>query len=721
MKVRCAWLSIVLGCGEALEPRGDGSCEAALLPGDVVVSEIMADPEGADDGFEWFEIFNASGRAVELGGAVLRYRRADGTGEKGHVVEALSVEADAYVVVANAIDDAAILPAFAHYGYGDALALGNEAGEVSILCGNEVVDAAVYGEPTSGASRGLDGSRVPDAVDNDALAAWCDARASFGEEALGSPGAANEACFGSAPVTCEDDGRERAMDPPRVGDVVVSEVMADPDLVDDALGEWLEVFVARDVDLNGLSIGKKGEEPVDVVGARACMRVSAGTHVLFAASNDAARNGGLPERDFPLTLALSNDEGSTVPSVELRWGEVSLDVVRWRASDPGRAMNLDPDAFDPDANDDAAAFCGAQQAYGDGDLGTPGAANHDCLRAGECVEDGAARSIRVPRAGDVVVTEVMPQPEAVPHADGEWFELLAVEAFDLNGLELGENGEVEETIESDACLPVAAGEHLVFAREEEAAVNGGLPRVDATYGFALSNEDAFFVGHGGAVLHAVEWAESTSGASRSLDGQGRWCDAMATYGAGDRGTPGERNPSCDQPPSCEGAGGLRPIAVPGVGDLVITEWMADPRAVGDERGEWFELLATANVDLNGLQIGRTRVEDEVEATGPCLRVRAGERVVFARSDVAVDNGGLDAVAGTFSFGLVNDGSELFVAHDDVVIDRVVWSDSVPGVSWAVRPAFESAMDNDATDAVCASGPTYGDGDRGTPGAENACE
>jgi hypothetical protein len=721
--VKASWaaLSIVLGCGEAFEPRGDGSCEAALLHGDVVVSEIMADPAGADDGFEWLEIFNASGRAVELGGAVLRYRRADGTGEKGHVLEALSVEADAYAVLANAIDDAGVLPSFAGYGYGDALALGNEAGELSILCGDEVVDAAVYGEPTSGASRGLDGSRVPDAVDNDALAAWCDARAPFEEEALGSPGAANEACFGSAPATCEEDGRERAMDPPRVGDVVVSEVMADPDLVDDALGEWLEVFVARDLDLNGLAIGKHGEEPLDIVGSTGCVRVAAGTHVLFAASDDAARNGGLPARDFPLTLALSNDEGSTVPSVELRWGEVSLDVVTWRASEPGRAMNLDPDAHDPEANDDAAAFCDAQHAYGDGDFGSPGAANHDCLAAGECVDDGVARAIRVPRARDVIVTELMPQPEAVPHADGEWFELLAVAAFDLNGLELGENGEVEDTIESAACLPVAAGERLVFARETDPDVNGGLPRVDGTYGFALSNDDAFFVGHGGAMLHEVAWAESTAGASRSRDGQGRWCDAMASYGAGDRGTPGERNPSCDQPASCEGAGGLRPIVAPEVGDLVITEWMADPRAVGDERGEWFELLARADVDLNGLQIGRTRVEDELEASGACLRLRAGERVVLARSDMSGDNGGLATVTSTFSFGLVNDGGELFVAHGDAVIDRVAWSGSVPGVSWAVRPAFESAMDNDAIDALCPSGPTYGDGDRGTPGAENACE
>src|SRR5690606_7958422 len=110
------------------------------------------------------------------------------------------------------------------------------------------------------------------------------------------------------------------------------------------------------------------------------------------------------------------------------------------------------------------------------------------------------------------------------------------------------------------------------------------------------------------------------------------------YGAGDLGTPGAANPRCANASGgalCEAGGVLRPVAVPEVGDLVITELMPDPRAVGDDRGEFFEVLATTAVDLNGLQIGRTpgTVEDALPPDGPCLAVDAGERVVFARSDV----------------------------------------------------------------------------------------
>src|SRR5690606_5702704 len=156
---------------------------------------------------------------------------------------------------------------------------------------------------------------------------------------------------------------------------------------------------------------------------------------------------------------LANSASPTrVPSVELRWGDEVLDVVTWTSSKPGVAMNLDPDAYDPEANDDPDAFCRARDRYGDGDFGSPAAKNHHCLRAGECFEGKVARPVRAPAMGDVVVSEVMASPEAVPDADGEWFELRARAAFDLNGLEVGENGVVEETIEADACLRVEPGE-----------------------------------------------------------------------------------------------------------------------------------------------------------------------------------------------------------------------------------------------------------------------
>jgi hypothetical protein len=723
----CAFsmVSMVLlsACGGEDVRAATAGCAAQLLSGDVVITEIMADPAGADDGFEWFEIYNASGVDLDLSGAVLRYRRVEGTGERGHVVDGVSVGAGDRVVVGDVLPT--ILPSHVDYGYGDALSLSNASGELSILCGEEVVDVAIYGEVSSGVSRGFDGTRTPDAVANDEMAAWCDARAAFAEEALGSPGAANEPCFGSTPATCIDRGRERATDPPRVGDLIVTEVMADPSVVDDETGEWIEVAVRRDVDLNGLGIGKRGEAPVDVVGSIECVRVQAGTHLLFAASDDEADNGGLPPRDHPLTLRLANTEGSTTPSVELRWGERVLDTVRWTKSEPGRALNLDPDGYDPAANDDAAAFCPAEQPYGAGDFGSPGATNHHCLGAGECREGGLPRPVRAPAAGDLFVTEIMPQPEAVAHADGEWFELRTTAAFDLNGLELGTDGAVEERIEAEDCLPVAAGDHLVFARNGDKARNGGLPRVDATHGFALANADAFFVGHGGVVLDEVVWTESSPGAARSLDDAGQWCDAVMPYGAGDLGTPGAANPTCASGSGllCEDGGRLRAVVAPRLGDLVLVEVMADPRAVADERGEFFELLATADVDLDGLQIGRTpdTIDLVLPTGGPCLSVGAGARVVLARSDDPQVNGGVEGVLATFSFNLANGGGSLFVAHDGMLLDALTWPGSESGASVAVMPEHETPDGNDDAAHLCTSGSTYGAGDRGTPGAANACE
>jgi hypothetical protein len=48
---------------------------AALVPGDLVVSEIMYNPDGAtlgdDNDMEWVELYNASGEAINLGGLML--------------------------------------------------------------------------------------------------------------------------------------------------------------------------------------------------------------------------------------------------------------------------------------------------------------------------------------------------------------------------------------------------------------------------------------------------------------------------------------------------------------------------------------------------------------------------------------------------------------------------------------------------------------------------
>ena len=118
------------------------------------------------------------------------------------------------------------------------------------------------------------------------------------------------------------------------------------------------------------------------------------------------------------------------------------------------------------------------------------------------------------------------------------------------------------------------------------------------------------------------------------------------------------------------------VVQPGVGDLVISEIMPDSSATLDAVGEWFEVVATGSFDLNGVVLGNEPGNPKVNIVDPaCLGVNAGDRLLFARSSDPLVNGGLPTPDFTFSFGLTNSSSSIFVGVGDTVIDSVVWTSS----------------------------------------------
>jgi len=154
---------------------------------------------------------------------------------------------------------------------------------------------------------------------------------------------------------------------------------------------------------------------------------------------------------------------------------------------------------------------------------------------------------------------------------------------------------------------------------------------------------------------------------------------------------------------------------------VINEWMPDPNNVSDATGEWFELRASADVDLNGLQAGNATLGATplIPASGNCVRVANGGYAVFART--ATTNG-LPAtltVAGTFTFGLTNGASSFQIGVGGANLATATWATaSAVGGSWM--------LDSDGTQctATAAAVPVYLNGaapgtDRGTPGAVNS--
>src|SRR5213075_2635140 len=90
------------------------------------------------------------------------------------------------------------------------------------------------------------------------------------------------------------------------------------------------------------------------------------------------------------------------------------------------------------------------------------------------------------------------------------------------------------------------------------------------------------------------------------DDLANWCEGKDTeFESGNFGTPGEENdcaPIIDG--ACSDTSGMRPVVTPAIGDLVITEVMSIPTTVSSTVGQWVEIKALKDLDLNGLSIDR---------------------------------------------------------------------------------------------------------------------
>jgi hypothetical protein len=399
--VKCLPLASLLllcaACGGTAEPL-DAPC-APLLPGDLVITEYLNDPEGTDTGLEYVEVHNPTRAAVDLLGLTLYTARADGSQEKGYVLPSVPVAAGDYVVLGDVRSGA--LPAHVDHAYGDALgALGNTAGRLGVRCGERAVDEVQLAAPgKSGAARGYDGRLVPDSAGNDEASRWCDAVEPSQAGMRGSPGLANPPCpsasgaeppdGGSVPMdggseagtlTCVDrvTGRPRQVRTPEPGTLLLTEYMADPYTAADVTGEWVEVLALRDMDLNGVTLANEGTGR-GTLEAALCLSVRAGAYAVLARSEDVAANGGLPAVLGTFGFNLAN--GSGARALRLMWGAKLLDEVTYTgAAVSGVSQQLDPSRRLPTQNDAPGSFCATPTGvrYGAGDRGTPGMENRPC-------------------------------------------------------------------------------------------------------------------------------------------------------------------------------------------------------------------------------------------------------------------------------------------------------------------------------------------------------
>ena len=575
----------------AKEPEGEdsGHCKAALVAGDLIITEVMANPAGRDNDRnpEWFEIYNAATWELDLAGVGLTVSKADGSGERRTTLRQGTMSAGEYVVVARSPESAR--PDYARYGVGSSLgALRNVDGRIAITCGSNELDEVRYEDAgDDGVALQFDGSRAPDHTANDAPDHWCAATTAFTEESFGTPGNINSPCPGDGntspsgdpaheekagqagqagqaggtggdalSATCDDGGEQRELRPLVAADLLITEYMADPENAPDGQGEWFEVLVRSDVDLNGLGLGKELGSPNVVLDATDCLSVPKGSRIVFAKSDDALSNGGVDAQFTMGGLALGNTAGRIV----LEYAGEIIDERSWDTRrTKGASWSLDPD-FETAASRDGEFGCDGLGTFGSGDdRGTPGAPNAHCVGPDECL-DGvpAPRAIVGAEPGDLVISEVMADPENVTSdASGEWFEVTVNRDVDLNGLQLGKTvGDPLNTLQGATCLRATPGMPLLFARSADTARNGGLPSVDHEFSFSLTNtKGSLVLEQDGALLDAIQWTASKKGVSRSLDPivadaelndyDDAWCSGVGAFATGpDQGTPGIENPTC---------------------------------------------------------------------------------------------------------------------------------------------------------------------------------
>ncbi|MBM4379614.1 MAG: lamin tail domain-containing protein [Deltaproteobacteria bacterium] len=499
--VPAALASLLLLSGCPGENTTTGPACKSLLAGDLVITEVMANPKGDDSGKEWMELHNPTAKDISLSGISLFVSNADGSSEKAlSLPKTLSLPAGKYLAMGD-VRDGATPPPWIGYAYGDGLkALPNSSGAVGVRCGTNVLDKFTWNQPAAdGKSLSLNGALVPDSAANDNADNLCTGTSSYDTDMFGTPGQKNDpcgspdgGCVGSACGTCFDSALNMARPavlPSNPGDLVISEFMANPSSTDTGK-EWFELFATRDVDLNGLEVTAGSN--TDTLASANCLHVPAGSYAVIANSTDAGVNGGLPLVTTTTTVTLGNATSSP-GSLSVSNGGVVVDSISWgaAAAASGVSSQLDPLKLDAELNDGADAFCPATQAYGAGDKGTPGTANSACASApagDTCVDaaTGQSRPLMPPAVGDLVITELL-QNTAGTDADQEWFEVLVKADVDLNGLKLGNEGNTGTALNSTTCIHPGPNTWVVFARKADPAVNGGLPQVTATIGFGLAN------------------------------------------------------------------------------------------------------------------------------------------------------------------------------------------------------------------------------------------
>jgi len=375
----CLFMVALVACSG--RPQKPGSTCSGISPGELIITEAMPNPSGSDEGREWFEVYNATSKTLLLDDVTITASKPDLSQMKKMQVYDLKIPPKEYVVFGGMLK--AVAPDFVDYAYADSLSSlpNSSGGRLAIYCGDVLVDEFFYPawDKNEGKSVILDGSKPPEDWAQVPIVqrVYCASTNPYDGTQMGSPKQRNEPCKDAMPQgSCFDGTQVRTQQRPDVGDVIITEIHARPKAVSYTKGEWLELYLAKDLDLNCLQIAKASEAGQYLFDSAWCKSFEKGSFIVLARSTNPQENGGV-QADAKLPFSLT-DSGMTL-SV-LCDGEV-IDSVTYQGSAfsvPGVSWQLDPAHFDASSNDDPSNWCQSKTQFGAGDFGTPKSENEPC-------------------------------------------------------------------------------------------------------------------------------------------------------------------------------------------------------------------------------------------------------------------------------------------------------------------------------------------------------
>jgi hypothetical protein len=563
-----------------------GAMGTAPLPGELIITEIMADPSGISDSVgEWFEIHNLAATEVDLAHCTIHDDGIDSY-PLADTWPTLPMEAGAYWVLGTNGDPAQNGSVEVDVVYGE-IFLSNQSDEIRISCGGVLIDEVVYDKEwplDPGASMSFDAAAPQDTTANDEMAHWCAATTLYTVGNAGTPGAANEAC----PVPDTEVDSCLLLSPAAIAAIVGDPVPFIGLIYDEGDTDWTT-----------------GSDPIEGLRAQAGWGQAADAPESWTWTDAVASDGWLDD-EFPghdqyevfveaptpgayaAAFRFSMDDGATWTLCDLDGSENGFDVVAAGSlTSAENPCDTDPCAVGPAPSCDGDVLTttlspGTCSLDGITAVCTYDEVVDDCaLTAGVCLDGACVGGATAPQAGDLVITEIMINPDAVSDANGEWFEVLNAsdDLLNLDGCVLGGANDSPLTIDAGGALLAEPGTYLLFVRNPVEAENGGLTGVFDFSGIALGNgSDALSIQCDGVMIDEVAWDDGatfpdTKGVSMQLDTESldatvnddgeAWCDALTPYGdGGDLGTPGAANHACDPcidlvcetppPPLCEG-------------------------------------------------------------------------------------------------------------------------------------------------------------------------